>query len=234
MKCPRALFLLPLLVLTAASIFSQKAAPGTRQAPVELGYEPHHHLKFENEYVRVWDTMIPAGDATRWHFHRNDNVVITLGDASVRVETVDAEPVESQPRFGDVGFRSAPYAHRAMSIGTAPFHNMAIEILKSPAAGSHSKTKQQIGREPIIDNDRVRVYRLSLAPGESSGMHTHLLSGLGILIAPAEIELQTPGKDKAERIRVAVGDVRWRPGAVTHSVTNVGKTRFEAVDIELK
>jgi len=33
---------------------------------------------------------------------------------------------------------------------------------------------------------------------------------------------------------VKSNDVSWRAGAVTHSIRNVGKTRFEAVDIELK
>jgi quercetin dioxygenase-like cupin family protein len=230
----RSLFLLLILTLTAAAVFSQKATPGTAQAPVELNNEPHHHLKFENEYVRVWDTMIPANDATMWHRHANDNVVITLGDANVRVETVGGAPVESQPKFGDVGFRKASYIHRTMSIGMTPFHNMAIEILKSPLPDAMSKVKQMIGREPVIDNDKVRVYRLSLAPGESTQIHTHALPGLGIFLASAEIEMQTQGKDKVDRLKATAGDVRWRPGAVTHSIKNVGQTRFEAVDIELK
>jgi quercetin dioxygenase-like cupin family protein len=230
----RALLFLSILTLSAAVISSQKALPGTPQSPVELRNEPHHHLKYENGYVRVWDTLIPAGQSTLWHRHENDNVVITLGDASVRVETVGAATVESQVKVGDVGFRKATYVHRTMSVGDTPFHNMAIEILKSPTSDSLAKVKQLIGREPVIDNDRVRVYKLSLAPGESTGMHTHLLPGIGITIAPAEIELQTQGKQGSKRIKVGVGDVRWRPGAVTHSVKNIGKTRFEAVDIELK
>jgi quercetin dioxygenase-like cupin family protein len=234
MKHFRALLFLAILALTAAATFSQKAAPGTTLSPVELSNEPHHRLKYENGYVRVWDTLIPPGESTLWHRHENDNVVITLGNASIRVETVGAAPVESQVKFGDVGFRKATYVHRSMSVGDTPFHNMAIEILKSPTSDSLAKVKQQIGREPVIDNDRVRVYKLSLAPGESTGMHTHLLAGLGIMLSPAEIELETQGKDAFERIKVDVGDVRWRPGAVTHSVKNVGKTRFEAIDIELK
>jgi predicted metal-dependent enzyme (double-stranded beta helix superfamily) len=80
----------------------------------------------------------------------------------------------------------------------------------------------------------VRVYRVTLAPGESTGMHKHLLAGLGITIGPTEIELDMQGKDKPELIKVATGEARWRPGAVTHSIKNVGQTRFETVDIELK
>jgi mannose-6-phosphate isomerase-like protein (cupin superfamily) len=35
-------------------------------------------------------------------------------------------------------------------------------------------------------------------------------------------------------VKVSAGEARWRPDAVTHSIQNIGKTRFEAVDIELK
>ena len=78
------------------------------------------------------------------------------------------------------------------------------------------------------------MYHLSLAPGESTTMHTHPLSGLGVAITSGEIEVLVEGKDKPDRLKLPAGDLRWRDGALTHSIKNVGKTRFEAVDIELK
>jgi hypothetical protein len=57
---------------------------------------------------------------------------------------------------------------------------------------------------------------------------------LAVAITAGEIEVITEGKTKPDRLKLPLGDVRWRSGAVTHSIKNVGKTRFEAVDIELK
>ena len=37
------------------------------QSPVEISGEAHHHPKVENEFVRIWDVTVPAGDATLWH-----------------------------------------------------------------------------------------------------------------------------------------------------------------------
>ncbi|HVS80862.1 MAG TPA: amidohydrolase family protein [Pyrinomonadaceae bacterium] len=208
---------------------------GSADSPVEISGEPRHHPKFENEFVRIWDVTVPPGDVTLWHVHRNDNVVVTFGDASLRIETVGAAPAESQLKFGDVGFRKATYVHRAINIGTTPFHNFTIEILKSPPGPqSLSPRTGQTSRQPILENERVRVYRLSLAPGESTEIHTHLLSGLGVAITTGEIEVITEGRDKPDRLKLPAGDLRWRAGAVTHSIKNVGKTRFEAIDIELK
>jgi quercetin dioxygenase-like cupin family protein len=219
-------------VLTPTGTLSQSNSP---QSPVEISGEPHHHPKFENEFVRIWDVTVPAGDATLWHAHRNDNVVVTLGGASLRIETAGGAPAEVQWNFGDVKFGKAPYVHRAMNVGTTPFHNLTIEILKSPPlSGTLANTKEEITRAPILENDRVRVYKLSLAPGESTTTHTHFLPGMGISITPGTIQVTTTGKDKRERVKVPAGDVRWRSGPITHSIKNVGKARFEAIDIELK
>ena len=65
-------------------------------------------------------------------------------------------------------------------------------------------------------------------------MHTHEFAGLGIAITDGEIEVRTPGKTKPDRLRLPVNNVRWRAGGLTHSIKNVGRTRFEALDIELK
>jgi len=210
---------------------SQSNSP---QAPVEISGEAHHHPKFENEFVRIWDVTVPAGEATLWHVHRNDNVVVTLGDASLRIENATAPPAEAQWKFGEVRFAKATYIHRAMNVGTTPFHNLTIELLKPPnsAASSITLPGTYEGRTPVLENDRVRVYRMSLAPGETAPMHTHPYPGVQITITAAQIEVTANGKPV--RHPVKSNDVSWRAGGVTHSIRNVGQTRFEAVDIELK
>ena len=226
------LLMLLLAIAIAPIAVSQSNSP---QSPVEISGEPRHHPKFENEFVRVWDVTVPAGDATLWHVHRNDNVVVTLSGASLHIETLGAAPAESQWKFGDVRFGKATYIHRAMNVGPTTFHNMTIELLKPTGFFPDlSKLPKQAGREPVLENDRVRVYRLSLAAGESTGIHHHPLPGLAIMITPGEIEVSTEGKPTADRLNVALGDMRWRASAVTHSIKNVGARRFEAVDIELK
>jgi quercetin dioxygenase-like cupin family protein len=201
---------------------------------VEISGEPRHHPKFENEFVRILDVTVPAGDATLWHVHRNDNVVVTLGGANLRLEKVGAPTVEVLWKTGDVNFGKATYVHRAINIGTTPFHNLTIELLRSPLGSQLSKLEEPITRPPLLENERVRVYRVTLEPGQSTPMHTNLLPSLGVAITAAKLEVTIEGKDKPEHVTLPAGDVRWRVSALTHSIKNVGKTRFEAVDIELK
>jgi len=224
-----ALVILLLLVTIPFATLSQSNSP---QSPVEIKGEAHHHPKFENELVRIWDVTVPAGDATLWHVHRNDNVVITLAGANLRLENASGPPVEAQWKFGEVRFAKATYTHRAINIGTTPFRNLTIELLK-PANENPPVLAKQGDREPVLENDRMRVFRLSLQPGESTPVHTHPLPGLAVAITAGELETTAEG-GKPQRVELAAAEVRWRPGAVTHSIKNVGKTPFEAVDIELK
>jgi len=231
MKSSLSLILLLALALIQTAALSQSNSP---QSPVEISGEAHHHPKFENESVRIWDVTVPAGDATLWHAHRNDNVVVTLGGANLRIETLGAVPVEVEWKFGDVKFGKATYVHRAMNVGTTPFHNLTIELLKPPSGSPEPKPQYPIVRVPVLENDRARAYRVTLEPGQSTSLHTHTLPGLAVALTAGEIEVTTQGKAKPDRLAQLAGDVRWRAGAVTHSIRNVGKTRFEAVDIELK
>src|SRR5207237_4064092 len=178
MKYLCVLSLLLAFVLIPGGTRSQSNSP---QSPVEISGEAHHHPKFENEFVRVWDVTVPAGESTLWHVHRNDNVVVTLGDANLRLENASAPPTEAQWKFGEVRFAKATYIHRALNIGTTAFHNLTIELLKpSNFVADPSMLPVQIGRIPILENDRVRVYRLSLAPSEAVAMHTHPFPGLSV------------------------------------------------------
>ncbi len=223
-----------LMIITAVTVpLFTAAQSNSPQSPVEISGEPRHHPKFENEFVRVWDVTVPAGDATLWHAHRNDNVVVTLGDANLRIENLTGAPVESQWKFGQVRFAKATYVHRAMNIGTTSFHNLTIELLKSPPAPAAASTVYPDACQPVLENERVRVYRVTLAPGEFLPMHRHPVAGLAVTLSAAEIAIQTEGGDQTQKLEVAAGEVRWRP-VVTHSIRNVGKTRFEAIDIELK
>ena len=222
--------LLTVVLLIPVVAISQSNSP---QNPVEIKGEPRHHPKFENKFVRIWDVTVPGGDATLWHAHRNDNVVVTLAPAKLHIETLGRDPVDAEWKYGEVRFSKATYVHRAMNVGTTAFHNLTIELLKpAPATGDSSTAPSQPGLEPVLENDRVRVYRTSLAPGEVQATHTHPFPSVVVTITAGDIEVTANGK--TVRHPVKDDDVSWQAAGVTHSVKNVGRTRFDSVNIEFK
>jgi quercetin dioxygenase-like cupin family protein len=72
-----------------------------------------------------------------------------------------------------------------------------------------------------------------LEPGQSTSLHTHGLSALSVFLTRAKVLLTTPGK-KPETIEYKPGDFRWRDAPTTHTLKNIGKTRFESVGIDWK
>jgi quercetin dioxygenase-like cupin family protein len=201
------------------------------QSPVPVASEPRHHLKFENQYVRVFDVVVPPGDATLFHTHTNDYAFVSIGDANLKAEVAGNPPGDLVLKDGEVRFTKGVITHRVTNISKAPFRNITVEVLSSP--GGKPDDRQIPGHTPVLENERVRVERVILEPGQSTGMHEHTLSGLGVAISSGKIIIESPGQ-KAQTVEFKPGEFRWHTGAMTHKLTNTGKSRFEAVDIEWK
>jgi len=100
--------------------------------PVPVEQEPHHHVVFQNQYVRVLDVLFPKGDPSLFHTHSNDNVSVALGGDLTKSQVMGgewSEPVKVVP--GQVAFHRAkgqPYTHRVGSAGEQAFHVIDVEI----------------------------------------------------------------------------------------------------------
>ena len=208
--------------------------PSIAQSPVAVAEEPRHHLKFENEFVRVFDVVVPPGDATLFHVHAKDYAFVSIGDANLKAEILGSQPVDLILKDGEVRFTKGPVTHRVTNISSAPFRNITIEILASPGEKSAATQSQAMAnRTLVLENDRIRVERVVLEPGQSTGMHEHARSGLAVNVSAGKIVFESPGQ-KAQTVEFKPGEFRWHTGAITHKLTNTGKTRFEAVDLEWK
>ena len=107
-------------------------AQGTATDPVAVEQEPHHHVVFENQYVRVLDVVVKPGETTLFHKHSLDNVAVILSDADNKNQSLGQDWQPAPAKEGSVGFRpgtSAPYTHRITNAGTTVFHVLDVEIL---------------------------------------------------------------------------------------------------------
>lgn len=216
----------------AANIFSLIILLfASAQSPVAVSDEPRHHLKFENQYTKVFDVVVPPGDATLFHTHSNDYVFISIGAADLNAQVMGADAAPLPLKDGETRFTKAPIIHRIENKGAAPFRNITIEILRS--SGAPDSIEEIAGHTVVIDNERVRVERLILEPGQTTGLHKHTLPGLGVAVSGGNVVIESPGQ-KAQTVELKAGDFRWRDGATTHSIKNIGKSRFEAIDVEWK
>ena len=94
---------------------------------------------FGNERVKVWSLDLAPGEASAWHSHDLDYVIVVLdSDGGVEVEEDGGALLSRGLRPGDVAFRTSGEAHRAVNKGRGRYRNILIE-LKEPLGGEKSR-----------------------------------------------------------------------------------------------
>jgi hypothetical protein len=220
-----------LAVLTVTT-FAQGVATPELQVPAIR--EPHHFVKLDNKYVRVLDVTVPAFGGTLYHIHENPYFWISIGAATLRGQSLGAkEIINIEPADGEVRY-SPVITHRVGNIGSTAFRNITVQIQSrddvspaGPALASPRPTGYQ--GKPALDNELVRVERLILEPGQSTGRYTLPRSGILIAADDGIITVERQGT-AGHRIEMKAGDFDWHTGPLTHTITNAGKTRFEAIE----
>ena len=90
-----------------------------------------------------------------------------------------------------------------------------------------------VGTEVILENDRVKVWNLDLAPGQASDWHHHHHWYVTIVTVPATFKADfADGTSQTDTSQL--GDVHFRDKASIHRVINVGDSRYVNVIVELK
>ena len=83
----------------------------------------------------------------------------------------------------------------------------------------------------VLDNDRVRVIRVVLKPGEKLPMHSHP-ANIVYTENSSKAKYTFPG-GKTEEREAKAGQATWSE-AISHSTENTGNTESHAVVVEIK
>jgi len=191
-------------------------------------------VKLDNRYVRVLDVTVPGYDSTLYHIHENPYFWVSIGDATLRgnnVDTPEVFPIEK--KHGEVTWSPA-VSHRVGNIVAAPFHNITVQVQGrddvSPGTSFTATPRPRGYQAPApLDNDVVHVERLILEPGQSTGAYTLPKSGILIAVNDGTVSISSGGAT-ARPVQMRAGEFDWHTGPVTHTITNTGTTRFEAIE----
>jgi hypothetical protein len=213
-------------------VAAQRGMPAV--VPVEGA--SYHVPVFSNGYVTVLNVLIPPQRSSGYHRHSLDSVAVLMNDATRTNQTLGAEPVAraSQPR-GTVTFTpyaGEPLVHTVAVQGEQPFHNIVVE-LEQPSAGRFSPGERAPIYMKVLDNERVRVWRLVLEPGQAAAPVTQSAPGVRVVVEGGELVETVAGvPDRSMAPRAA--ELYWQEAGTTRAVRNVGTTRIELVELELK
>ena len=207
-------------------------------APVPVEKASYHWPVFKNDLAMVLRVIFPPGRGSNYHIHSTDQVSILVEAGANSGQDFGKQP--TPPRSGtkgNVGFTAyskETYIHKSTNMGTTPFHNVVVALLyPQPGRFTAGSRGDVAGYAQVLDNERVRGWRLKLAPGQSAGPITQKAPGMRVVIDGGEITESAPGEtDRGQALRV--GDFYWQDPGVTRAVRNSGSTPIEIVEIELK
>jgi quercetin dioxygenase-like cupin family protein len=212
-------------------LLAQGAPPPTYMVPAIR--EPHHDVKLDNHYVRVLDVTVPPYDSTLFHIHENPYVYVSIGPATLKAQVAGSNDfTDLILKDGEVRY-SAAVTHRVGNIAATPFRNITIQIQGRDDTAAKQPESPARGASVVLDNDLVRVQRVVLDPGQSTGAHTHARSHLLVAVHDGSLQIEADAHPTT-RVTLASGDFDWHAGPWSHTLTNVGTTRFEAIEVAWK
>jgi hypothetical protein len=226
----KSIFLSALLLIT----FSLQAqAPAT--APVALKDEPHHHLMFENDYVRAWAFGIHGHEATLLHSHDLPYLGIALGAADF------ANAVSGKPEAhvaladGQVSYSKGGFAHLVRTESDTPFRNITIELLKPQGAPQNrcvkviadgalncpqvSSTPLDLATTQVFETDEILVragaisFQMRMAGADAKPARL-----VGVL-DQSDLNVEVPGQPVK---KLHGGEAAWLPAGAVTSLVNPG------------
>lgn len=195
-----------------ASVVFLFALIASAQQPAEVcvDKEPHHHLVFENEYVRVFKVELASHESTLVHRHTRDYVVVTIGDAEVTNAVVGKEPKRWSFADGDVRFLEASgeksYTHKAMNEGEKPFVNLTVEFKKSPGVNKCKAGTMNCDDRMVFAGEH---YEVSKSDSASTTFHDFSNPRLLIAVDDLNFRVRTLDPEHRRKVRLKRGDLRW-------------------------
>lgn len=163
----RGFFLLfPALVFLAGNSYAQP--PIDTSKVIQVRKEPRHHDVIDNEWVRILDVRIPAGDSSLFHKHSTPSVFLVLGNTKTGSQSI-VEPRKKS--FSHEGiwfedFTDTPRIHRVWNEDKIEFHTIDIELPHVPS-GKFNPEASVPGAHLLFDEKRVKAYKLTMQPNRS-------------------------------------------------------------------
>lgn len=231
--------ILPVCVLLWPVLAAVAAGDSLPEDVVPADREPRHVVKLSNEWVRVIDVAIPEGGQTMYHAHSLDYPYLMITGVTLRNQIYGQPPKDMKIDAGAVGYYRAStqgtYTHRFINMGPGTFRAIGIELLKpmQPPAPVDSPVPASSGVQTVLDNERVRAYRIRLEPGRSVGPVTIAGPGIRVAMGGGRIAEKVEGRYDAV-FDLAPAQFVFRPGAATITITNTGTVPVELVEFVLK
>ena len=175
---------------------------GVAAGQVPMSEEPHHHLVFENEAVRIFEPRIPVGETTLEHLHSHDDLTICISGSSMRSHGPGADwgrTGEPCPpgQVSVAEYAGKPASHTVQNAGSGVFQLVAIDNLKE-SGWSTSAAASGVATRLTKETRAYQVYEVRLDGTARETRHVHSRPTVVVLISgevmAGDKPLRQPGR----------------------------------------
>jgi hypothetical protein len=134
----------------------QAQNPTAPLGPVPLSEEPHHRLVLQNDFVHVYNVMVPPLDATLLHRHELPYLYLTLGQTEL-VNAIQGQPETRMTiQDGETHYTLGNFAHLVRTDSGLAFHNVTVELVH-PQGTTRNLCKEVLRGEPMQCSSSAEV-----------------------------------------------------------------------------
>jgi len=206
---------------------------------VPLSEEPHHRLLLQNDFVHVYNVMVPPLDATLLHQHELPYLYITLGASEVVDAIVGKTEIHLNLQDGEMHYTPGKFAHVVRTDAGLAFHNITVELVHAQAAERNSCKEVVPGAAldcpqeaasakkgapettddivPYFETDEVRVELRKVAQGKPYVEEMPKVHALLVALTDANLNANLGGEHVSF---LHGGEVLWLPAGVPRRIVD--------------
>ena len=141
-----AFIFLSVLLFISECAPAQNPGQTSQRAPISMEQEHHHHLEFENSYVRVFFVEIPAHESTLFHRHDFPYLSVAPTGADAAMPPLRG-PAKQETGLPMVGYSPGNFSHTVSNSRDIALRNVAIELLR-PQGNVRNRCVQAVRDQP--------------------------------------------------------------------------------------
>ncbi|HJT88054.1 MAG TPA: hypothetical protein VJ732_09360 [Bryobacteraceae bacterium] len=203
----------------------------------------HYHLDLQNQWVRVIREHMTPHDTMPMHQHPEPGAVIVFFTARHNRLTSPQGVSQELRDPAEKVMWSPASTHRSENLSDAPFEAVQIEP-KVPAHAALSSAFSVGKRDAtvvdpkhyqvVLENEYVRVIRVTIGPHEKLAMHVHPATG-AVLVHLTDQNLRLTFADGTTReTHYAARQIHWAAPAQSHQDENLSGSPLRFIRVELK
>jgi len=224
------------LFLTAPSFaFAQQVS---KEIFVPVEQASFHQLIFSDEDVAILNNLYPPNGDSGFHTHYRDLYAVVIQPSSSSGQGL-GKPLTVAPMYsvGQTVYSAVgaePRTHRVINGDKGIFQIIVVELRRANPLGKAISSRDAAPQyAQILDNSRMRAWRLTLMPGQSVPAISQSNKGVRIVVRGGLLTTIRSGLQD-QNLALRPGDFAVQPVGETRALKNSGTDTIELVEIELK